>query len=119
MRRWQVFVLRRGKPFTSDQMVLALAAHTDGLPLALLPETCNYISPWRFDPRTGVLVQAWYPYDPVGVVHLAGEKRMRFDPSATIAVPGLDGRSYDLSLRYRRFHEMAKTVVARAAPAGA
>lgn len=108
MRGWQARILRRGKPFTSDQIAMALAVHTDGLPVQLLPESCNYIAPWRVDPARGLLVQDWYPYPPVGIVHLAGEKRMRFDPDATIAVPDLDNRPHQLSLRYGRFQAMAR-----------
>ena len=112
MRRWQAKILRRGKPFTSDQLAMALAVHTDGLDLQLLPETCNYIHPWLFDPAQGVLVEAWYPHAKVGIVHLAGQKRMRFDPEATIEVMGLDRRLYTLSLRYGTFRRMAAAIAA-------
>lgn len=107
MRRWQARILRRGKPFTSDQIAMALTIYVDGHKVALLPEGCNYIRPWRFDPSRALLVQDWYPYPPVGIVHLAGEKRMRFDPTATIEVPDLDNQPHRLSLRFGRFQETA------------
>ena len=106
MRRWQALILQRGKPFTSDQLAMGLAVYVDGLPVQLLPETCNYITPWLFDPNRRALVEDWYPNAPVGIVHLAGEKSMRFDPAATIAVPGTDGQTYRLSLRYTAFRDM-------------
>lgn len=116
MRRWQARILRRGKPFTSDQIAMALAIYVDGLPVQLLPEGCNYISPWRFDPARGMLVQDWYPYPPVGIVHLAGEKTMRFDPNATIEVPDLNNRPYRLNLRFGRLQATARAPVTAAPP---
>ena len=107
MRRWQALILRRGKPFTSDQLAMALAIYTDGLSLQLLPETCNYIHRWLFDSVNGTLVESWYPYPRIGIVHLAGQKRMRFDPEAAVEVMGLDGRAHMLSLRYAPFRRMA------------
>jgi hypothetical protein len=110
MRRWQARILRHGKPFTSDQIAMALAVHVDGLRIAPLPETCNYIRPWRFDPREPALVEYWYPYPKVGIVHLAGQKQMRFDPSATTEVLDLDDRPHQLSLRFGPFQAMARSL---------
>ena len=108
MRRWQAHILRRGKPFTSDQIAMALAIYADGLRVELLPDTCNYIRPWRFDPREPALVEFYYPYPKVGIVHLAGQKEMRFDLSATTEVLDLENRPHRLSLRYGRFQTMAR-----------
>jgi hypothetical protein len=110
MRRWQSVVLARGKPFSSDQIALALTIYTDGLRVELLPDTCNYIRPWRFDPREPALVEFWYPYPKIGIVHLAGQKAIRFDPEATAEVLDLEDRSYQLSLRFGRFKAMAGQV---------
>jgi hypothetical protein len=107
MRRWQTSILAHGKPFTSDQIAMALAIYTDGLRLALLPDTCNYIRPWRFDPRGPALVEFWYPYPRIGIVHLAGQKAIRFDPMATAEVLDLDDRPHQLSLRFGRFQATA------------
>jgi hypothetical protein len=110
MRRWQAMVLARGKPFTSDQIAMALTIYTDGLRLELLPDTCNYIRPWRFDPREPALVEFWYPHPKVGIVHLAGQKEIRFDPAATAEVLDLDDRPHQLSLRFGRFQAMARQI---------
>jgi hypothetical protein len=115
MRRWQARVLRRGKPFTSDQIAMALAVHVDGMKVALLPEGCNYIQPWRFDPRAPELVEFHYPYHRVGIVHLAGQKRMRFDPTATTEVLDLNDRPHQLSLRYGWFRRTAAALADAAA----
>jgi hypothetical protein len=108
LRRWQTKVLVRGKPFPSDQIALALAIYTEGLRLELLPDTCNYIRPWRFDPREPALVEFWYPYPKVGIIHLAGQKAIRFDPAATAEVLDLDDRPHRLSLRFGLFQETAR-----------
>jgi hypothetical protein len=107
MRRWQASILARGKPFTSDQIAMALTVYTDGHRLELLPDTCNYIRPWRFDPREPALVEFWYPYPRIGIVHLAGQKAIRFNPEATAEVLDLDDRPHQLSLRFGRFQAMA------------
>lgn len=96
-----------GKPFSSDQVAIALAIYSDQLPVELMPDTCNYIRPWRVDLRGPVLVEYYYPYPKVGIVHLAGQKAIRFDPLATTAVLGLDGLTHVLSLRFGHFHRMA------------
>jgi hypothetical protein len=107
MRHWQRRILdRRGKPFTSDQLAMGLAIYQDKLPVELLPDGCNYIRPWRVDLASGRLVEWFYPYPPVGIVHLAGQKAIRFDPVATAEVVDLDGGTHALSLRFGRFQQM-------------
>ncbi len=101
LRHWQQEILRRGgNPFTSDQLSLALARHVDGYAAELLPTGVNYDRKWKVNPETGKLVTYFYPYDPVGIVHMSNQKEVRFDPNATVAVPGTDGRSYRLNLRF-------------------
>ncbi|WP_193540159.1 glycosyltransferase family protein [Rhodopila globiformis] len=112
MRRWQQHILRRGRPFTSDQIAMALAVHEDALPVELLPDTCNYITAWRVDPRSASLREYFYPYPRIGIVHLAGQKAMRFDPAATVEVPDLAGGVHQLSLRYGHFQRMAAALAA-------
>lgn len=107
MRRWQASILgHRGKPFTSDQLAMGLAVYQDGLAVELLPDGCNYIRPWRIDLSTGRLVEYFYPYPPVGIVHLAGQKAIRFDPAATTEVVDLEGNTHALSLRFGHFQRM-------------
>lgn len=110
MRRWQAFIFRHGgKPFTSDQLAMGLSVYRDGLPVELLPTTCNYIRPWRVDMRIPAIVDFYYPYAKVGIVHLAGQKEIRFDPKATAEVLDLEDRVHHLSLRFGHFQRMAGT----------
>ncbi len=105
MQAWQTRILNSGaKPFASDQVSIALSIYKDGLPVELLPDTCNYIRPFRVDIETASLVEYYYPYPRVGIVHLAGQKAVRFDAHAKAPVVDLDGRTVSVSLRYGHFH---------------
>jgi hypothetical protein len=107
-RRWQASILKAGgKPFTSDQLAMGATVYADKLPVELLPEGCNYIRPYRVDIERGAVVEYYYPYPPVGIVHLAGQKAVRFDPEARVEVPDLDGTPRAVSLRFGHFHRMA------------
>jgi hypothetical protein len=118
MQERQKTLLRAGgKVFSSDQMAISLAVYVDGLPVELLPDTCNYIRPWRADLKAGVLVEYYYPYPKVGIVHLAGQKTIRFDPAATTEVTGLDGHIYQLNVRFGHFQRMAAELADGAATA--
>lgn len=46
-RRRQAQVIRRGRLFTADQLALSMVVHLDRLPVALMPEICNYFGPWK------------------------------------------------------------------------
>ncbi len=112
LRRWQAFIFRNGgKPFTSDQIAMGLAVYLDGLPVELLPTTCNYIRPWRVDLSRPAIVEFYYPYATVGIVHLAGQKDIRFDPNATTEVIDLHGQTHAVSLRFGHFQRTAAPLV--------
>jgi hypothetical protein len=117
MRRWQQTILRHGKPFTSDQLAMALATYRDGLPLELMPTRCNTIVPRRVDTTRLQLLELYYPYRPVGIVHLAAQA-MRKDARATVPLLGNDGRTYHVNLRHGIFQRMMReATAAKAAPA--
>ena len=110
-RKWQKQILDHGgKPFTSDGLAMALAVYVDGLPIELLASTHNYIRPWRIDPDAPAVVEYYYPYPRVGIVHLAGQKEMRFEPTATAEVLDLQNRPHKVSLRYSQFRRMAQAL---------
>ncbi len=113
MRKWQAQILDHGgKPFTSDGLAMGLGIYVDGLPIELLSTTCNYIRPWRADLSAPAVVEFYYPYPKVGIVHLAGQKEMRFEATATTEVLDLTGRPVQLSLRYGQFQRMARELAA-------
>ena len=100
MRHWQEIILKRGRPFTSDGLAMALATHVDGCPLQLMPAFCNFVEPWLYDTEKKALVDVYFPHDPVGIVHLANQKTIRFDRHAQIPVPCTDGATRHLNIRY-------------------
>jgi hypothetical protein len=116
IRAWQARILRNGgKPFTSDGLAMGLSIYVDGLPVELLPDTCNYITRWRMDLAKAALVEFYYPYAKVGIVHLAGQKRMRFDPGVTTEVLDLAGSCHQVSLRFGQFQSMARKLLTETA----
>lgn len=98
-RARQKEVLRRGRIFTSDQLSLGLAVYVDGMPVELLPETCNYMGPWTCTADETTLVEGYLPNRPVGIVHMAGHDEMRRDLSIGVPIRTLDGRTINRSLR--------------------
>lgn len=99
---WQAAVteavnaLPRGRQYAADQIGLGLAVYRTGAPLALLPETCNWMSVWRFDEASGLFTQTQPPFEPVGIIHLAG-----ISPDATIRKVELaSGFVTDMDLGY-------------------
>ncbi len=108
MRKWQAHILKAGgKGFSSDQVAMGAAIYGDGLPVELLPSGCNYIRPYRINPAKAEIVEFYYPFSKVGIVHLAGQKDVRFDPDATAPVPDLNDRIHHVSLRFGHFQRMA------------
>ena len=111
MRAWQAQILRAGgKPFSCDQLAMGAAIYGDELPVELLDSGLNYIRPYRVDLSIPAIVEYYYPYKPVGIIHLAGQKRVRFDPAATEPVPDTQGRLHQLSLRFGHFQRTAALV---------
>jgi hypothetical protein len=100
MQAWQRKLLQRGKPFTADQMALSLAVYEDGLPVNLLAQSFNYMGPWRVDAATEELVEFYYPYAPAGIVHLAAEKKCRFDATHKVEMPDTQGQTRQARLRF-------------------
>lgn len=116
MRAWQVRILRAGgKRFTCDQLSMAATIYGDGLPIELLPSGCNYIRPYRVDLTQPAMVEYFYPFAKVGIIHLAGQKRVRFDPNATEPVPDTEDRIHQMSFRFGHFHRMVAALIPAAA----
>jgi hypothetical protein len=100
LRHWQARILRHGNPFTADQLSLGLVCHIDGCKTEFLPVICNYTRKWRVDAESGKLLDFFYPYPPVGIVHMANQKQIRFDTDARTNALGMDGRIYPVNLRF-------------------
>jgi hypothetical protein len=100
-RKRQAQVIRRARLFSSDQFTLGMVIYVDGLPVTLMPETCNYFGPlWKCDDAGHALLEFYPPYNAVGIVHMAGLEAMRQDPAAAIDIAQLAGGTISRSLRY-------------------
>jgi hypothetical protein len=90
--------LDRSRRDGADQVSLNRVCHAGGLPVELLPATCNWIASKarpRWDPAAGRLVEPYLPHAPIGILHLTGEaKDAQFDLSS------LDGVVVRRTLRY-------------------
>lgn len=100
---WQQAVLEavqalpRGRQYAADQIGLGLAVYRSGAAVALLPETCNWMSVWRFDEATGLFTETQPPFSTVGIIHLAG-----VDPAHPVREVVLaSGKTAALDLRYQ------------------
>ncbi len=101
MQYWQDECLKRGRPFTSDQLAMGIVCYHEGLPHETLPEWCNYHSdPWRYDTERNLFVDYGPPYEPVSVVHMAGQDEMRRVPATTIDMVDMNDKPIKMSLRY-------------------
>lgn len=100
MRYWQNIILKKGRPFTSDGLAMALACCVDELSLQRMPEVCNYTALPLYDEHEKLFLDPYYPHAPIGVIHLAGQKQIRFDTNATLTFLSLTGKSYSLNPRY-------------------
>ncbi len=104
-RKWRDDCLEHGRIFTAGQLALALTVYEDGLPYDALPESCNYMGPWRVDTERGLLVSHFAPHDPVSVVHLVAQETLRADAGETVAGLDLEDRPTQVPLRYAAFQE--------------
>ena len=100
---WQQAVLEavqalpKGRQYAADQIGLGLAVYRNDIPLALLPETCNWMSVWRFDEAAGLFTETQPPFGAVGIIHLAG-----VDPAHPFRQVALaSGGTAELDLRYQ------------------
>ena len=99
-RFWQDIALKKGRLFTSDQLAMGLTVYEDKMPFEALPDICNYMGPWRWCTKRKLFIDYFAPYDPVSVVHLAGQDHMRVDDKYVIEIHDEDDNKIKKSLRY-------------------
>lgn len=77
--------------FISEQTALNVVLRTSGLPVSLLPATCNWIC-YRAQPFCTAdgqkLLDPQVPHEPLGIVHLAGYSYDKKDDPLLLQVPG-------------------------------
>ena len=100
-RFWQNEILKKGRLFTSDQLAMGLTIYHDNFSYEALPDTCNYMGPWRYSNEDRVFVDYYAPYNPVSVMHLAGQDLHRSDLDHKVDILDLDDKKMQKSLRYK------------------
>jgi len=93
-------VVKKGRIFGTDQLALGMVMFLDNLPYEILPEWCNWIGEPFYDRENNRFVEPYLPHYPIGIMHLAGQNRMRTDAACTVPIRCLDGSMVEMSLRY-------------------
>jgi len=101
-RYWQNEILKKGRVFTSDQLAIGLTIYHEKLSYEALPDICNYINPWRYDKINNLFVDYYAPYNPVSIVHLAGQDKNREDAAYKVEMLDLNDEIIKKSLRYHK-----------------
>ena len=110
---WQIWarliaqVLQRTRFFYAEQTALNYAIFAKHMPVNFLPAYCNWLAgdaAPAFDPRRGLFVEPYAPYETIGVMHLAGpeQKTQRF------RLQCLDGGTVETRLRYSETRELCR-----------
>ena len=90
---------QRTRFFFIEQIALNYVIFAEGLPVNLLPAYCNWMpgdAAPAFDPARGLFVEPYAPYEPIGVMHLAGADQK----THIFRIRTLDGGTVETSLRY-------------------
>ena len=80
---------------------MGLTIYHDNFSYEALPDTCNYMGPWRYSNEDRVFVDYYAPYNPVSVMHLAGQDLHRSDLDHKVDILDLDDKKMQKSLRYK------------------
>jgi hypothetical protein len=92
-------VLQRTRFFYAEQIALNYLIFAEHLPANFLPAYCNWMpgdAAPVFDAARGLFVEPYAPYEPIGVMHLAGE----LSKNHVFRLSTRDGGTVETSLRY-------------------
>lgn len=96
--------LQRTRHKLVEQTALNLAIYKGKLPATYLPAWCNWLCDAarpKVDKERGLLVEPHAPYQPLGIVHLAGE----FERDGILELETLDGERIRTGLRREVFRK--------------
>lgn len=103
LRFWQKYCLQHGKLFSSDQLSKALCIYHDNMPIKFLPVKNNYMGPFYYNKETQKLCEAFYPHNPIALIHLAGLDKTRKNPSHQEEILDTTHHKLSMSIRYKNF----------------
>lgn len=102
---WQKYMrmaLDRGH-LKGDQIPLNLSVYLDGLPVNRLPARCNWLVNCAlpaWDAVAGRYVEPCRPHEPIGIIHLCGNPRLRAPAPVAIDIATVNGGVTRKTLRF-------------------
>jgi hypothetical protein len=107
--KWQELILKalkKGKPFTSEQLTLGVMIHIEKLPAEIMPAWCHWLCEFKplWDEANSRWVEPFLPHEELGILHLSGYDKMRVDRSDTTDFHTLQGNTVEMSYRYPHFN---------------
>lgn len=106
--KWQELILKalkKGKPFTAEQLTLGVMVHLEGYPVEILPAWIHWLSEFKplWDEERGVFVEPFLPHEELSMLHLSGNNIMRFDRSQADDFKTTTGETVYISYRYPHY----------------
>lgn len=102
LRYWQEKLIRnyRLRIFSITQLALGIIIYHEKLSYEPLPVICNYMGAFRWSNKERVFTHIFAPYEPISIIHMAGQDKMRFDKNDTIQLVNEEDQPINKSLRY-------------------
>jgi|TARA_B100002019_G_C21239735_1_gene584812 hypothetical protein len=102
LRYWQSILVknRNIRLFTTTQLALGIISYYEKLGFEAMPETCNYMGPYRWSANLNLFIDYYAPYDPVSIMHMAAQDKMRDDKTHKIKIIDENDNFIEKSLRY-------------------
>ena len=102
LRYWQEKLIRNYKLriFTITQLALGIIIYYEKLSYEPLPVICNYMGAFRWSNKEKVFTHIFAPYEPISIIHMAGQDKMRLDKDDTIQIVNEEDQLINKSLRY-------------------
>lgn len=103
--KWQELIiqaLKKGKPFTAEQLTMGMMIHLDNYPAEIMPAWCHWLceAPLIWNTETQKFIEPYLPHHEIGILHLTGHDKMRIDRSSTINITTQDNKTLHLNYRY-------------------
>mgnify|MGYP001182918532 CR=1 FL=1 len=99
-----ILASKKGRIFGTDQVALALSVYKDNLPVEFLPAYTNWMCEFKMpliESGKNIFVEPYFPYHPIGLMHLAGLDEIRKNKELLSNTKDLSGVNFKISLRYK------------------
>ena len=89
-----ILASKKGRIFGTDQVALALSVYKDNLPVEFLPAYTNWMCEFKMpliESGKNIFVEPYFPYHPIGLMHLAGLDEIRENRELLSNIKDLSG----------------------------